>query len=65
MMLSANLPDLDVFGRLFGENLAWRRGRTHGPRALLILPIVLAVGLVAFDQWQSRRGTRPEARPPV
>lgn len=31
LMISANLPDIDVLGIPFGETLAWRRGWTHGP----------------------------------
>src|SRR4051812_24298966 len=65
LMLGANLPDIDVMGLFFGENLAWRRGWTHGPLALAVLPAVLASALVGFDRWQSRRGKRPENRRPV
>jgi inner membrane protein len=65
LMIAANLPDLDAFGLIFGENLAWRRGWTHGPLALLILPPFLALAMWAFDRWQTRRGTRPAARPPL
>lgn len=70
LMIAANLPDIDAFGLLFGENLAWRRGWTHGPIALVLLPLLLAFAMVAFDKWQARRsnigrGTRPEARLPV
>ncbi len=65
LMIAANLPDIDAFGLLFGENLAWRRGWTHGPIALVLLPLLLAFAMVAFDKWQTRRGTRPEARLPV
>lgn len=65
LMIAANLPDLDAFGLLVGENLAWRRGWTHGPPALLLLPLLLAAVMVAFDRWQMRRGTRPQDRPAV
>lgn len=65
LMIAANLPDIDVLGLLVGENLAWRRGWTHGPIALLVLPILLALAMTAFDGWQGRRGTRPGARLPV
>lgn len=49
----------------FERSLAWRRGWTHGPIALAVLPIFLVVALVAFDRWQGARGTRPRARDPV
>lgn len=65
LVIGANLPDLDAFGLLVGENLAWRRGLTHGPLGLLFLPLLLALGVVAFDRWQARRGTRPKNRLPV
>ncbi|WP_238120930.1 MULTISPECIES: metal-dependent hydrolase [unclassified Xanthobacter] len=52
LVIGANLPDLDAFGLLVGENLAWRRGLTHGPLGLLFLPLLLALGVVAFDRWQ-------------
>lgn len=65
LMIGANLPDIDVLGLPFGENLAWRRGWTHGPLALVVLPALLALGLMAYDRWQARRGTRPTTRAPV
>ncbi len=65
LMIAANLPDLDIIGLFFGENLAWRRGWTHGPIALVLLPPLLAAAVTAFDRWQARRGKRPEGRLPV
>lgn len=65
LMIAANLPDIDALGLLWGENLAWRRGWSHGPIALVILPLLLAVAMVAFDRWQARRGRRPSGRQPV
>lgn len=68
LIIGANLPDVDAacFFWLEGtEHLAFRRGITHGPPALVLLPLVLAGMLWAFDRWQTKRGTRPEARLPV
>lgn len=68
LIIGANLPDVDAacFFWLEGtEHLAFRRGITHGPPALVVLPLILAGMLLAFDRWQTRRGTRPEARLPV
>lgn len=65
LMIGANIPDIDVLGLPFGENLAWRRGWTHGPIALVLLPALLAAALVFYDRWQTRRGTRPASRDPV
>lgn len=68
LIIGANLPDVDAacFVWLEGlEHLAFRRGITHGPPALVLLPLVLAGLMWAFDRWQTKRGTRPEARLPV
>ncbi len=65
LILAANLPDVDALGLLVGENLAWRRGWTHGPIAMLVLPPLLVAAMVLFDRWQARRGTRPGNRLPV
>jgi inner membrane protein len=68
LIIGANLPDVDAacFFWLEGtEHLAFRRGITHGPPALVLLPLVLAGLLWGWDRWQSQRGTRPEARLPV
>lgn len=65
LIIGANLPDVDAacFFWLEGtEHLAFRRGITHGPPALVLLPLVLAGLLWGFDRWQEKRGTRPEAR---
>ena len=68
LIIGANLPDVDAacFFWLEGtEHLAFRRGITHGPPALVLLPLVLAGMLWGWDRWQTKRGTRPEARLPV
>jgi inner membrane protein len=65
LIIAANMPDVDALGLLFGENLAWRRGWTHGPIAMLVLPPLLVGAMVLFDRWQGRRGTRPAGRLPV
>lgn len=66
LIIAANLPDIDAPCAIYGvESLAMRRGITHGPIALLLLPLVLAGLLIAFDRWQARRGKQPEGRLPV
>lgn len=68
LIIGANLPDVDAacFFWLEGaEHLAFRRGITHGPPALVLLPLILAGVLWGFDRWQAKRGTRPEGRLPV
>lgn len=65
LMVAANLPDVDVLAIPLGENLTFRRGWTHGPLGLLVLPVLLTAAIVGFDRWQQRRGTRPDGRSPV
>ena len=66
LMIAANLPDVDAPCAVYGvESLAMRRGITHGPIALALLPLVLAGLLIAFDRWQARRGARPPGRAAV
>jgi inner membrane protein len=68
LIIGANLPDVDAacFFWLEGtEHLGFRRGITHGPPALVLLPLVLAGILWGWDRWQTKRGTRPEGRLPV
>ena len=68
LIIGANLPDVDAacFFWLEGtEHLGFRRGITHGPPALVILPVILAGLLYGYDRWQAKRGNRPEGRLPV
>jgi inner membrane protein len=68
LIIGANLPDIDAacFFWLEGvEHLGFRRGITHGPPALVLLPLLLTGLLWGFDRWQAKRGTRPEGRLPV
>ena len=68
LIIGANLPDVDAacFFWLEGvEHLGFRRGITHGPPALVLLPLILAGLLWCFDRWQAKRGKRPEGRLPV
>ena len=68
LIIAANLPDVDAtcFFWLDGtEHLGFRRGITHGPIALAVLPLLLAGALWGYDRWQTQRGTRPEGRLPV
>ena len=65
LIIAANLPDVDALGVFFGENLAWRRGWTHGPVAMLVLPPLLVGAMLLLDRWQSARGSRPAGRLPL
>ncbi|MGX7952350.1 metal-dependent hydrolase [Tsuneonella sp. HG249] len=65
LIIGANIPDIDAacFLWLDGvQHLGFRRGITHGPIAMVLLPLLLGGGLWWFDRWQARRGTRPESR---
>lgn len=66
LIIAANIPDIDATCTVFGTlGLAMRRGITHGPIALLLLPIVLTGIMLWFDRWQARRGKRPDDRLPM
>ena len=66
LIIGANIPDIDATCTIYGvEALAMRRGITHGPIAMVVLPLVLTALLIGWDRWQDRRGTRPPGRLPV
>jgi len=66
LMIAANLPDIDGVAMLTERgSLALRRGWTHGPLAMVVLPLILVALMYAFDRWQAWRGTRPADRAPV
>lgn len=62
LMISANIPDLDVLGLPFGWNLAFRRGVTHGVPALLLWPIVVTVLVVGWYRWGRPSDPAPDPR---
>jgi len=64
LVLGANAPDVDVFAS-FGpqlEQLAFRRGWTHGVLALALWPFVLTGLLLAWDRYVRLR-RKPDAAP--
>lgn len=68
LIIAANLPDIDaacLFWLDGVQHLGFRRGVTHGPIAMLLLPLLLWAAMLAFDRWQTGRGTRPSARLPI
>ena len=66
LIIGANVPDIDAVTTVLGTpSLAMRRGITHGPIALALLPLALAAILLAYDRWQHRTGRRPPNRLPV
>jgi inner membrane protein len=67
LMVAANAPDIDVFVLFAGSyaGLAFRRGWTHGPIAMVLLPFALTGALLAWDRWVRRRGKRGATRAPL
>jgi inner membrane protein len=67
LIIAANIPDIDAVATLLGghQHLALRRGITHGPIAMVVLPLLLWGIMLWFDRWQTRRGKRPDKRLPV
>jgi inner membrane protein len=63
LALAANAPDIDI-GVMATDTLAvyFRRGWTHGPPAMLLLPLGLAGLVAAYDRWvRQRRRLAPRA----
>lgn len=65
LIIAANIPDIDATCTIWGTlSLEMRRGLTHGPIAMLLLPLLLTGAMILFDRW--RRGRRPsDAHIPV
>ncbi|HUU33520.1 MAG TPA: metal-dependent hydrolase, partial [Vicinamibacterales bacterium] len=64
LALAANAPDIDI-AVLATDTLqmSFRRGWTHGPPAMLLLPLALTGLVVAYDRFGRQR--RHPAPPPV
>ena len=54
LIIAANLPDIDAVAVLLGghQHLALRRGLTHGPIAMVLLPVLLWTAMLAWDKWR-------------
>tara|TARA_R110000796_G_scaffold14011_23_gene45817 strand:- start:7366 stop:8358 length:993 start_codon:yes stop_codon:yes gene_type:complete len=67
LIIAANIPDIDAVATLLDgvQHLAIRRGITHGPIAMLVLPLLLTGIMIWFDRWQTKRGKRPVDRLPI
>lgn len=57
LMLAANAPDIDIVTMFAGsfDGIAFRRGWTHGPVALGVLPFILTALVLAWDRLIRRR----------
>jgi inner membrane protein len=64
LILAANAPDIDILTGFGGDyaTVAHRRGWTHGPLALVLLPFVVMGVMLAYDRWVRRR-RNPDAPP--
>ena len=64
LVLAANAPDIDI-AVVATDTLAvyFRRGWTHGPPAMIVLPVLLTGLVVAFDRLVRQK--RPQPPPPV
>lgn len=63
LVIAANIPDVDAVASLLGrESLAIRRGITHGPIALVLLPMLLTGLMLAWDRWRPLK-QGPPVRP--
>lgn len=65
LVMAANAPDIDALSMSQGSYaaLAFRRGITHGPLGLLLLPLVVTAVVLGYDALRRRRGDAPRARP--
>jgi inner membrane protein len=66
LLLAANAPDVDIItvwtATSFGS-LAFRRGWTHGPLALAMLPLVITIAMLTWDRFVRLR--RDPTKAPV
>ena len=66
LILAANAPDIDVVTMVTTDVwMYYRRGWTHGPVAMVVLPLALTGLMLAWDRFVRRRRTpgAPPARP--
>lgn len=61
LIIAANIPDIDAVATLLGghQHLAIRRGITHGPIAMLLLPLLLWAIMLAWDKWRPNEKRLP------
>jgi inner membrane protein len=60
LIIGANIPDIDAMATIIGTpSLAIRRGITHGPVALIVLPLILTGLLLAYHRWRPNPARAP------
>jgi inner membrane protein len=64
LVIAANVPDIDIATYALGTwaPMSLRRGLTHGPVALLVLPLLVAAIMLLYDRIRRRR-RRDETTP--
>jgi inner membrane protein len=64
LIVGANLPDLDAIARFIGPDTMYgfRRGHTHGVVAMLLMPCVLTVLLLAYARLRPGGAHAPPLR---
>jgi inner membrane protein len=57
LLIGANLPDIDVLSYAWGPlaALEFRRGLTHGPLGLALLPLLLTAAIAAYHRLRFHR----------
>lgn len=65
LIIGANAPDIDAFATLAGPDAMYgfRRGWTHGPVGMALLPVLMTGLLWAIDRWRPRKDDGPPVRP--
>ena len=66
LLISANLPDIDVIAHVAGSDtsLYFRRGWSHGVLALILLPVILTGLIWLWHRWRSQASSaHPVFRP--
>jgi inner membrane protein len=61
LILASNAPDVDALA-YFGDPywaLAFRRGITHGPLGMVLLPPLVVGAVLLWHRWRRGRGERP------
>lgn len=61
LIIAANIPDIDAVATLLGghQHLAIRRGITHGPIAMFVLPLLLWAIMLAWEKWRPNEKRLP------
>jgi inner membrane protein len=61
LIIAANIPDIDAVATLLSghQHLAIRRGITHGPPAMVILPLLLWAAMLAYAKWRPNEARLP------